>query len=226
MVSEEGVAMALQVIGAGFGRTGTNSLKLALEQLGFGPCHHMFEVRNDPEQLPFWQAAARGDIPDWDQVFARYAAQCDWPGARYWRELAAHFPDAKVILSVRPADAWFDSFQATIGRFLGPPDVHTDPDRRARAEMVHELIAQQIFGGITDDRAHATCTFREHNAEVQRTIAPERLLTFEASEGWEPLCRFLNVPVPETPYPHANSTEEFRARVIDPPEHIQTVEPR
>jgi len=216
--------MVLQVVGAGFGRTGTNSLKLALEQLGFGPCHHMFEVRENPTQFPFWQAAARGEIPDWDEVFAGYAAQVDWPGARYWRELAAHFPDAKVILSVRPADAWFDSFQATIGRFLGPPDAHSDADRRARAAMTHELIGQQIFGGIIDDRAHAIRVFREHNAEVQRTIAPDRLLTFQASDGWQPLCDFLGVAVPDTPFPHANSTEAFRARVVGEPE--KTAEPR
>jgi hypothetical protein len=216
--------MALQVIGAGFGRTGTNSLKLALEQLGFGPCHHMFEVRENPDQFPYWQAAARGDLPDWDEVFAGYAAQVDWPGARFWRELAEHFPNAKVILSVRPADAWFDSFQATIGRFVGPPEEHADPDRRARAAMVHEMITQQVFGGLIDDRAHATRVFREHNAEVQRTIAPERLLTFEASQGWQPLCDFLGVAVPDTPFPHANSTEEFRARVV--PEDIRKEEPQ
>jgi hypothetical protein len=216
--------MALQVIGAGFGRTGTNSLKLALEQLGFGPCHHMFEVRENPDQSAFWQALAQGAVPDWDEVFAGYAAQVDWPGARYWRELAAHFPAAKVILSVRPADAWFDSFQATIGRFLGPPEAHSDADRRARAAMAHELITQQIFGGIIDDRAHAIRVFREHNAEVQRTIAPERLLVWSPPEGWEPLCAFLGVAVPDTPFPHANSTEAFRARVV--PEDNQTDEPR
>jgi hypothetical protein len=204
--------MALRVIGAGFGRTGTNSLKLALEQLGFAPCHHMFEVRENPDQFPFWEAAARGELPDWDEVFAGYAAQVDWPGARFWRELAEHFPAAKVILSVRPADQWFDSFQATIAPFLREPSVHADPDRRARARMVHELIGRQIFDDRVDDRAHAIRVLCDHIAEVQRTIAPERLLTYEVSEGWRPLCRFLGVPVPHTPFPHANSTEAFRAR--------------
>ena len=204
--------MALRVIGAGFGRTGTNSLKLALEQLGFTPCHHMFEVREKPEQFAFWDAAARGELPDWDEVFAGYAAQVDWPGARFWRELAAHFPDAKVILSVRPADEWFDSFQATIGPFLREPSVHADADRRDRARMAHELIGRQIFDGRPDDRAHATSVFREHIAEVQRTIAPERLLTYQVSKGWQPLCRFLGVPVPDAPFPHTNSTEAFRTR--------------
>jgi Sulfotransferase domain len=204
--------MALRVIGAGFGRTGTHSLKLALEQLGFAPCHHMYEVRAHPEQLAFWQAAARGELPDWDEVFAGFVAQVDWPGARFWRELAEHFPDAKVILSVRPADAWFDSLQATIGPFLREPSAHDDPDRHAHARMVHELIGRQIFDDRVDDRAHAIGVFRDHIGEVQRTIAPERLLTYQVSEGWGPLCRFLGVPVPDTPFPHANSTEAFRAR--------------
>lgn len=205
--------MALRVIGAGFGRTGTNSLKLALEQLGFAPCHHMFEVRDNPEQLPFWQAAARGEEPDWDAVFAGYAAQVDWPGARYWRELARHFPDAKVILSVRPPSDWFDSFEATIAPFMRDRASHEDPHRRAIAEMAYEIIGRQTFGCRMDDRGHAERVFRDHIAEVQATIVPERLLTYQVSEGWVPLCGFLGVPVPDTPFPHANSTEAFRARV-------------
>jgi Sulfotransferase domain len=204
--------MALQVIGAGFGRTGTQSLKLALEQLGFGPCHHMQEVRDHPEQLAFWQAAARGETLDWDEVFAGYVAQVDWPGARYWRELAAHFPAAKVILSVRPADAWFDSVQATIGPFMREAVQHDDPDRRARAEMAYELICRQVFDGRMDDRAHAIRVFHDHIAEVQRTIEPERLLIFSAADGWPPLCRFLGVAMPDAPFPHTNTTEAFQTR--------------
>jgi 2-keto-4-pentenoate hydratase len=206
--------MPLRVIGAGFGRTGTNSLKLALEQIGFGPCHHMFEVRDNPDQLSFWQAAARGELPDWHEVFAGYSAQVDWPGARYWRELAACFPDAKVILSVRPADEWFDSFQATIAPFMRDRAGHEDLHRRAMAEMGYELIGRQVFGGRMDDRDHAMRVFRDHITLVQATIAPERLLTFRAHDGWEPLCRFLGVAVPEAPFPHANSTETFHARRI------------
>lgn len=108
--------MTLEIIGAGFGRTGTNSLKLALEQLGFGPCHHMFELRDHPELVPDWEAAANGQKMDWQQVFSNYRSQVDWPGARYWRELAFAFPDAKVILSIRDPNEWFDSVQATFGQ--------------------------------------------------------------------------------------------------------------
>ena len=110
--------MPLEVIGPGFGRTGTNSLKIALEQLGFGPCHHMFEVRDNPERLADWEKAARGEKVDWDHVFRGYRSQVDWPGARYWRELVRHYPTAKVVLSVRDPDEWFDSVQATIVPFL------------------------------------------------------------------------------------------------------------
>ena len=203
--------MTLQVIGAGFGRTGTNSLKLALEMLGFAPCHHMFEIRDRPELLPFWQAAARGETMNWDQVFAGYRASVDWPSAYYWRELAEHFSDAKIILSVRPADGWFKSVHATIyPRMMSYPQQEPGP-QRDRLEMGHEIVVQGTFGGKLDDREHAIGVFKDHIAEVQRTISLERLLTYEVGTGWEPLCTFLNVPVPEAPYPRRNSPEEFEA---------------
>ena len=122
--------MALEIIGPGFGRTGTHSLKIALEHLGFGPCHHMFEVRDHPEQLPAWEAVARGEPVDWDEVFRGYRAQVDWPGARVWRELARHWPEAKVILTVRDPDEWFDSVQATIAPFLAARGQHPDAARQ------------------------------------------------------------------------------------------------
>lgn len=206
--------MPLKVVGAGFGRTGTNSLKLALEQLGFGPCHHMFEVRDNPRQLPFWQAAARGDAMDWDAVFAEYNASVDWPSARYWREIAQHFSDAKVLLSVRPAEDWFKSVHSTIYPSLmkradDPPSANKD-----RRDMAFEIVVNQTFDGRLDDKAHALAVYEAHIAEVQRTIAPERLLTFDVVEGWEPLCAFLDVPVPAEPFPRTNSTAEFQARII------------
>jgi hypothetical protein len=205
--------MTLQVIGAGFGRTGTNSLKLALEELGFGPCHHMFQIRDHPEQLGFWQAAACGETPNWDQVFEGYKAQVDWPGARYWRELAAHFPNAKVILSVRPEESWFKSVMATIYPSMAAHQSHESADRRARSQMAFEAIVQQTFDGRMDDHDHAIAVFRRHITDVQSTIAPDRLLTHRASDGWEPLCRFLGTAVPATPFPRANTTEAFRTKV-------------
>ena len=201
--------MALEIIGPGFGRTGTNSLKIALEHLGFGPCHHMFEVRDNAEQLPTWQAAARGETIDWDGAFLGYRAQTDWPGARFWRELARHLPDAKVILTVRDPDDWFDSVQATIAPFLAARGSHSSPHVDAIAHMGHELVGVQVFADRLSDRPHAMRIFREHIAAVQAEIAPVRLLTFDLQEGWPPLCDFLGVPVPDIPFPKTNSSKAF-----------------
>ena len=205
--------MPLEVVGAGFGRTGTNSLKLALERLGFAPCHHMFEVRDNPRQLPFWLAAARGEAMDWDAVFAEYRACVDWPSAFYWREIAAHFADARVLLSVRPFESWFRSIHSTIyPSLMMRKDDPPGPDRDRR-DMAYEMLVNRTFGGRLDDEDHARTVFETHIHEVQQTIAPERLLTFDVAEGWEPLCAFLGVPVPEEPFPRTNSSEEFQARV-------------
>ena len=204
--------MALKIVGAGFGRTGTNSLKLALEQLGFGPCHHMFEVRNNPEQVPFWQAAARGETMDWDAVFEGFNACVDWPSARYWREIAAHYPNAKVLLSVRPAESWFKSIHATIYQSMLQRDSEPPGINRDRREMSYETIVKQTFNGRLGDKSYALAVYGAHIEEVQRTIAPERLLTFDVAEGWVPLCAHLGVRVPDAPFPRTNSTEEFKAR--------------
>lgn len=205
--------MALEVIGAGFGRTGTNSLRLALQHLGFGPCHHMFEVRDNPEQLPAWEAAARGEAVDWDAMFRGYRSQVDWPGAAYWRQLAAHYPDAKVVLSVRDPDAWFDSVQATVGPFMTVMrGKHSNAHMNAISEMCADFIARDIFDNRMDDRAHATAVFTAHVDEVRDTLPADRLLVYETGSGWGPLCDFLDVPVPEEPYPNTNSSKEFRAQ--------------
>ncbi len=204
--------MALRVVGAGFGRTGTNSLKLALEQLGFGPCHHMFEVRDHPEQMPFWQAAARGETADWDAVFAGYGSCVDWPAARYWREIAAHYPDAKVLLSVRPEEKWIKSVHSTIYPVMRDRDDMPPGQTRERLDMAYEIIVEQTFGGRLDDAEHAMAIYRAHGDEVRAAIAPERLLTYDVAEGWQPLCDFLAVPVPGSPFPRTNTTEDFRER--------------
>src|SRR5260370_35399633 len=98
--------MVLAVIGSGFGRTGTRSLKDALEELGFGPCHHMEEIFEHPDQVPYWQAIATGKTVDWNAAFEGYGAQVDWPGAHVWRQLAAAFPEANVVTRVRPEASW------------------------------------------------------------------------------------------------------------------------
>lgn len=204
--------MALEIIGAGFGRTGTNSLKLALEQLGFGPCHHMFEVLENPALLPDWEAAANGQTVDWHQVFSGYRSQVDWPGARYWRALATTFPDAKVILSVREPNGWFDSVQATIAPVMEGRGDHETAHMNAMAEMAYKTIVVPIFGGRISERDHAIRIFEAHIAEVQATIPADRLLTFDVTEGWRPLCAFLGVDVPDTPFPKTNTSKEFIER--------------
>ena len=201
--------MALEIIGAGFGRTGTSSLRAALEHLGFGPCHHMYEVRDHPEQLVDWEAAARGEAVDWDRVFRGYRSQTDWPGARYWRELARHFPTARVILSVRDPDSWFESVQATINPFLAARGSHRSPHLNAMAEMGYQTIALQVFDGRLAERDHALRVFKEHVAAVRSEIAADRLLTFDPRDGWRPLCDFLEVEVPGIPFPWVNTSQDF-----------------
>lgn len=201
--------MPLEIIGPGFGRTGTHALKLALEQLGFGPAHHMFEVRDNPEQLPKWEAAARGEKVDWDDVFRDYRSQVDWPGARYWRELAQRYPKAKVILTVRDPDEWFDSVQTTIIPFVAARGKHTSSHVNGIAEMGYQTVAVQVFDDRLSHRDHATRVFRRHIAQVQSEIPSDRLLTFDVRDGWPPLCEFLEVDAPDIPFPRTNSSKAF-----------------
>jgi hypothetical protein len=202
--------MTLKLLGAGFGRTGTSSTKAALEMLGWGPCHHMHEVRDHPYQLRFWTMAARGERVDWDRAFEGYVSQIDWPGARYWRELADHFPEAKVLLTRRDPDEWYDSLRQTIvpsaaiGRRSDP-----NPHMRAMAEMVYQTVHQQVFKGRIEDRDYAITVYLDHIRDVQATIAEDRILIYDVKEGWEPLCAFLGVTVPNEPFPHKNTRDEF-----------------
>ena len=196
--------MALQIIGAGLGRTGTMSMKLALEQLGVGRCYHMAELIGDLARLPLWLGAADG-AADWEAVFAGFTATVDYPGCTYWRELATCYPDAKVLLTVRDPDDWFDSTQATI---FSPP-------MRARIagspmEGFFQKAVWGDFGGRLDDRAFMTAAFERHNAAVRSAIPPERLLVYEVGEGWPRLCQFLGVPVPAASFPRVNSREEMQ----------------
>jgi hypothetical protein len=202
--------MSLAVIGPGFGRTGTMSLKHALEQLGFGPCHHMDEVFAHPEQIPYWQAVAAGRPVVWDDVFAGYRSQVDWPDAHPWRELTIAYPQSKVILSVRPEAAWWTSFSATIGALFDAPDqVPLPPHLRTMRDVAIELIQVQTFGCPSTDREGVLAAYRRRTEEVCAAIPAERLLVFDVAEGWAPLCRFLDVPVPDAPFPRMNSTEQF-----------------
>lgn len=195
--------MPLQVIGAGYGRTGTASLKLALEQLGFGPCYHMTEVFEHPESVPLWVEAAKGN-PDWDTIFNGYAACVDFPACTHWRTLMDVYPDAKVILSMRDAGRWFESVNETIMS----PRTYEFTRNSPLLEMMQRNI-YDLFDGRIFEREHMIDCFNKHVQEVKDTVPPDRLLVFEAKMGWAPLCGFLGVAVPAHPYPHVNTREDF-----------------
>jgi hypothetical protein len=198
--------MALKVIGAGLGRTGTLSLKLALEQLGLGRCYHMMEVFGAAGHFDLWRRAAEGEATDWPALFDGFGCTVDWPSAEFYAELAELYPDAKVVLTTRDANSWFKSTQATIfadANFQGAPP--------GFAAMATALIAGK-FDGRLHDRDHCIAVYDKHNAQVRAAIPADRLLEYQAGQGWEPLCDFLGLPVPEAPYPKVNSTEEFVAR--------------
>jgi hypothetical protein len=198
--------MALKVIGAGLGRTGTMSLKLALEQLGFAPCYHMIDVIQKGK-MDEWNRTVETPKPDWEQVFEGYQATVDWPACNYYRDLMALYPDAKVILSVRSPESWFASTQATIFAAI---DQAQGPGGMSFARK----LVTEVVGPDMHDRAALLPAFERWNESVKAFVPKEKLLVFEAAQGWAPLCKFLGVPVPATPYPATNSTEEFRSRRI------------
>jgi hypothetical protein len=204
--------MSIEVIGAGFGRTGTRSLKDALEMLGYDACYHMVEVFEHPEHLPVWERATRGERVDWSHVYEGYRAAVDWPCCAFWKDYYHLYPAAKVILSVRDADRWYDSVMKTIyPRSIGFLD--SDEERlRSIGAWIKELVWEGTFDGKVEDREHAKAVYKAHNAQVQRLCDPSRLLVFEASQGWEPLCAFLSKPAPDEPYPRSNTSEQFIAQ--------------
>jgi hypothetical protein len=205
--------MALEIVGAGFGRTGTLSLKYALEKIGFGPCYHMAELQAHPEHASMWAQAHRGEPVDWDVLFEDYRATVDWPSCNLWKEQAEYYPDAKVILSTRDPERWYESVHNTIYASTVMARESDDPGIRARGEWAFEIIWDKIFHGRMDDKAHVIDVFRAHEERVKATIEAGRLLVFEAASGWPPLCEFLGVDVPEDPYPRVNTTDDFRERI-------------
>ena len=204
--------MSLKVVGAGFGRTGTLSLKIALERIGFGPCYHMMEVFPRPDHVARWHRLAFEQSMDWDEIFRGFHATVDWPAARWWREIAAHFPDAKVLLSVRDPEAWYKSVTDTIYQPMKSPAPDGVPELvRLQSEMARKAILSETFDNRFEDKAHAIEVFQKHNQAVRDAIDPARLLVFDVREGWGPLCAFLEVPVPDEPFPRLNDTATFQA---------------
>ena len=218
--------MSLKVIGAGFGRTGTLSAYTALKQLGF-PCYHMFEVlenKQNKSHLDFWRKVANsepGTQHNWDEVFANYTATVDNPACCVWPELLAAYPDAKVVLTVHPrgAEAWYEStmdtiyFTETMWQFKVLE--FTTPFGRKFGDMSRKLIWQRSHKGTMPDRAKAIAHYHQHIENVKAMVPPERLLIFSADQGWQPLCEFLGVPVPDSEFPNVNDRAAIKQTLRD-----------
>jgi hypothetical protein len=199
--------MTIDVVGPGFGRTGTTSVKAALELLGFGPCYHMQEVY-EQGHIEAWEAVIAGAPLDCDRMFTGFRSTLDWPSCSYWKQIKRANPNAKVLLTRRDPDAWFDSMERTI--FPALRAEHPDPERTRWRASTRKLLFEETFGNRFD-RAHVIGVLRAHEQDVIASVSRDELLVFDAADGWVPLCAFLGVEVPDLPFPHANSTVEFRA---------------
>lgn len=216
--------MALKVIGAGMGRTGTESLKLALEQLGYGKCYHMYELIKDNSRFPCWLQLEKGEVPDYDVLFDGYQSAVDFPAALYYREFMKQYPDAKVILTVRDAGSWYDSASKTILKGIPSPVLFMARvlgvfSARLRnlplaSEWLNRILfnEQALFRGQAKNREAMMQLFTAWNEEVKRTVPANKLLVFEVKDGWEPLCRFLDVAVPPVPFPRSNDSQDFQKK--------------
>jgi hypothetical protein len=211
------MAGGLRVIGAGLPRTGTFSLRVALERLLGGTCYHMSTLRErDNVDVPAFVDAARGRPVDWDSVFVGCTAAVDWPPAAVWKDVATAYPDAPVLLSTRAdADAWWRSADATVWGFVreqrDAPSL--DPAGAAWLEMSIALMVR-TFGPDWDDADVAKAGYDRWNADVRASVPVDRLIEWQPGDGWAPLCSALGLPVPDEPFPHRNTTEEFIARQI------------
>jgi hypothetical protein len=204
--------MTLRVVGAGIGRTGTNSLKIALERLLAGPCYHMFELVEHKEHTPSWEAAVRGEPVDWGALLQGYEATVDWPASAFWAELAAANPDASVLLSTRDsARTWWESMRRTIVPALSGEVASDDPATTRRRAMTVEMMRTRFTPEWQDPDA-AIAAYERHNETVRHHVPPKRLIEWQPSDGWQPLCAALDLPVPTGPFPRENTTADFRAR--------------
>lgn len=215
----------MRVIGAGLPRTGTLSQKVALEMLGLEPCYHMVNVLADLDKASDWRAALDGN-GRWDGIFDGFQATVDWPGAFFYRELIDVYPDAKVVLSTRNAESWERSMQETIWgvlygkmviRHLSDARSLVDSKWQSYIELMKEMWTRSgLMKGEHDTTSEwMRDAMDRYNEEVEQVVPAERLLVWSVGEGWEPLCEFLGVPVPDTPFPHLNDAKQFGERIVD-----------
>lgn len=207
----------MKVIGAGLGRTGTKSLQAALEQLGFGPCYHMTEFIAHTEHAPYWNAATDGKPVDWANFLRDYQSSVDFPGCSFYKEMMVAFPDAKVLLSVRDPERWYESCLETIHSMVTTWPLYWLGPYMPKFGHIHRLASKQVWKNMFEDRfldrEFALRRYKEHNDEVIRHVPADRLLVFDVKQGWGPLCEFLGVPIPSTPFPHLNDAAEFKSRI-------------
>jgi Sulfotransferase domain len=217
----------MKVIGAGLPRTATLTQKISLEMLGFGPCYHMVNIIGDLSLVPQWQAAFDGKTADWKAIFGPSQATVDWPGSFFWRELIEAYPDAKVLLSVRSPESWANSMKNTIWgvfyddvlmRHLSDARANIDPGWRDYIQLMKDMWQKSgLLGDMSEmfDPAVLGAAFERYNDKVRATVPADRLLEWKPADGWQPLCDFLEVPVPQAPLPHVNDAELFAQRIID-----------
>ena len=208
--------MSLKIIGAGFGRTGTLSMKFALEELGFSTCYHMIEVRKNPSHPKLWTEAKnnKGTV-NWSSLFAGYQASVDWPSCNFWREQASAFPDSKILLTLRDPSKWYESVMNTIYPSSKKFAESKDKKEREFGVWAMEMIWEPVFDNNMEDRSFVIEKFERHNEQVIEEVPPERLLVFEAGAGWSNLCEFLEVPIPKTVFPEVNTTEQFLSQASE-----------
>jgi len=216
--------MSLKVIGSGVGRTGTFSLKLALEQLGFGKCYHMYELFQQPANLTYFKQAEAGRPVNWDKLLEGFSSAVDYPIARYHKQLLAKYPGAKVIHTMRDAETWYQSASETIF-WACKPSISRKLQlimRMPFSSMVRQrLPVLQFDGQLLDwefgkdlkDKKTVIKRYNDYNDAVIKSVPKENLLVYQPGDGWEPLCNFLQVPVPLLPFPKSNTREEFKGTV-------------
>ena len=207
--------MTLKVIGAGFGRTGTHSLAVALEKLGFGPCYHFLEIDKNPGHVELWNDALDGKAVDWDVLYRSYHSAVEWPTVSFLPQLLRKYPEAKVILTQRDAKDWYESANATIFDGLELSQFNPDPSKQASGAMKRRLILDGVFSGKYRDKAYAIEAYQQHIRTVVDLVLPGRLLQFRVTEGWKPLCDFLDVPMLNEPFPRRNDRDSMLSEMPD-----------